>query len=85
MGRAIQHRNIGEQRKFPDEQEWVKEAMKIEDEAVVKAKQLSPAAGSHVEWLDRVPPWEPNSDVSKYVSFLSKVIERIRELMQHYS
>jgi hypothetical protein len=84
MGRAIKHRNLGEQKAFSDAKEWVQQAMSIEEEAVAKAKQLSPAAGSHVEWLDRVPPWDSTSDVSKYVSFLSKVIERIRELMQHY-
>ena len=85
MGRAIKHRNIGEQRAFSDESEWIRQAKAIENEAVLKAKQLSSTAGSLVEWLDRVPPWNVTSEVDRYVSVLSKVIERIRGLMERNS
>jgi len=50
--------------------------------AVAKAKELSPTAGSLVEWLDRIPPWDATDDVARYVSILSKVVERIRGLME---
>ncbi len=85
MGRAIEHRNIGEHRAFTDEKLWVQQAKEIEEMAVAKAKELSPSAGSLVEWLDRVPPWKVSSEVDKYVSFLSTVIERIRGLMERHS
>ncbi len=85
MGRAIKHRNIGEKGTFTDPQEWVKQAQAIEEEAVIKAMKLSPTAGSLVEWLDRVPPWNAENDVEKYVSILSTVIERIRGLMERNS
>jgi len=85
MGRAIKHRNIGEQRAFTDEEEWVGQAKAIEQEAVAKAKELSSTAGALVEWLDRVPPWNVTSDVDRYVSVLSTVVERIRGLMERNS
>ncbi len=85
MGRAIKHRNIGEQRAFSNEKEWVQQAKAIEEQAVATANKLSPTAGSLVEWLDRVPPWSSASEVEKYVSFLSTVIERIRGLMERNS
>lgn len=85
MGRTIEHRNIGEQETFSDESEWIRQAKAIEDEAIAKAKQLSSTAGSLVEWLDRVPPWNVTSEVEKYVSILSMVIERIRGLMERNS
>ncbi len=85
MGRAIQHRNEGENRTYSDEQQWINTAKSIKEEAVSKATQLSPTAGSLVNWLDRVPPWNANDEVDKYVSFLSKTIERIRELLEKHS
>ena len=85
MGKAIKHRNIGEHRAFTDENEWIREAKSIEADAVAKANEHSSTAGSLVEWLDRVPPWDVNSEVEKYVSILSKVIERIRELLERNS
>lgn len=85
MGKAIKHRNVGEQRAFTDENEWIREAKSIEVESVAKANQLSSTAGSLVEWLDRVPPWDVTSEVDKYVSILSKVIERTRELLERNS
>ena len=85
MGRAIEHRNIGENRTFADEKEWVQKAKRIEEEAVTNAKKLSPTAGSLVEWLDRVPPWNATSEVEKYVSILSTVIARVRGLMERNS
>lgn len=85
MGKAIKHRNIGEQRTFADENEWIREAKSIKAEAVAKANERSSTAGSLIEWLDRVPPWDVNNEVAKYVSFLSKVIERIRELLERNS
>jgi hypothetical protein len=85
MGQAIEHRNIGQHRTFTDEKEWILKAKKLEDEAVIKAKKLSPTAGSLVEWLDRVPPWNVASEVEKYVSILSTVIERVRGLMERNS
>jgi hypothetical protein len=59
--------------------------MLIEDKAVAKAKELSSTAGALVEWLDRVPPWDLTSDVAKYVSILTTVVERIRGLMERNS
>jgi len=85
MGRAIKHRNTGEQRGFNDEKEWVRQARDLHDEAVAKAKELSSTAGALVEWLDRVPPWNVSSDVERYVSILSTVVERIRGLMERNS
>jgi len=85
MSQAIEHRNVGEQRAFTDEKEWVQQAKAIEEKAVAKAKELSPTAGSLVEWLDRVPPWNVTSDVDKYVSILSTMVERIRGLMERNS
>lgn len=82
MGKAIEHRNAGEHQAFTDQKEWVEKAKAIEAEAIAKAKKLSPAAGSFVEWLDRVPPYDPTNEVDKYVSILNKLIERIRELME---
>jgi len=85
MGQAIEHRNIGQHRTFVNEKEWIQKAKKIEEEAVANAKKLSPTAGSLVEWLDRVPPWDGTSEVDKYVSILSTVIERVRGLMERNS
>jgi len=85
MGRAIKHRNIGEQRALTDENEWIREAKLIEADSIAKANQLSSTAGSLVEWLDRVPPWVVTSEVEEYVSILSKVIKRIRELLERNS
>jgi hypothetical protein len=82
MGRAIKHRNEGERRAFTNQKEWVQQAKAIEEEAVAKAKELSSTAGSLVEWLDRIPPWDATDDVARYVSILSKVVERIRGLME---
>src|SRR3990170_3125926 len=82
MGKAIKHRNIGERQAFTDQNEWIREAKSIEAEAVAKANDLSSTAGSLVEWLDRVPPWDVASEGDQYVSILSKVIERIRELLE---
>ena len=85
MGKAIQHRNIGEQRAFTDEKDWIRKTKSIESEAVAKANQLSSTAGSLVNWLDRIDPWDVASEVDKYVSILSKVIKRIRELLERNS
>ncbi|MHB8088417.1 MAG: hypothetical protein ACYDH2_09255 [Anaerolineaceae bacterium] len=85
MGQAIEHRNIGDHKTFYDEKDWILKAKKIEEEAVIKAKKLSPTAGSLVEWLDRVPEWNATSEVDKYVSILSTVIERVRGLMERNS
>ena len=85
MGKAIQHRNVGEHKKFDNANEWVQKAINIEEEAVTKAYKLSPAAGALVKWLDRVPTWNVNSEVDRYVSILSIVIERIRELLERNS
>jgi len=85
MGRAIQHRNNGEQKAFTDKNQWVQEAKSTQDEAVAKASELSSTAGSLVEWLDRVDPWNMNNEVERNVSILSKVIERIRELLERNS
>lgn len=85
MGRAIQHRNLGKNGKKKDEQDWVTQAKDIEAEAVAKAKELSSTAGSLVEWLDNIDPWNVNNDVEKYISILNKVIERIRGLLERNS
>lgn len=81
MGRAIQHRNIGDRREFADEEQWVRQAGEIETEAEEKAKKLGDEEGSKIEWLDRVDPWDETSEVERMVSILSKVIERIREIL----
>ena len=85
MGRAISHRNIGERQSYADENEWVRQAAAIEAEAVEKADELSTTAGSLVEWLDRVEPWDRTSEVDRSVKILSKVIERIRDLLERNS
>lgn len=85
MGRAIEHRNAGEHGSFTDKGEWISEAKQIETEAVTKASELSSTAGSLVQWLDRVPAWNTSNQVERYVSILSKVIERIRELLERNS
>ena len=85
MGRAIKHRNIGESKAFSDKNEWIRQAKIIEEDAVAKAKQLSPTAGSLVEWLDRVQTWKKGDEVGKYVAILSKVSERIQGLMERHS
>jgi hypothetical protein len=85
MGKAIQHRNVGEQKAFTDQNQWVQNAKSIQQEAVAKATELSSTAGSLVEWLDRVDPWNMNNEVERHVSFLSKVIERIRQLLERNS
>lgn len=85
MGRAIQHRNEGESKSYSDEQQWINTAEAIKKEAESKAAQLSPTAGSLVSWLDRVPPWNTDDETEKWVSFLSKTIERIRELLERNS
>ncbi len=85
MGRAIAHRNIGEEHAYKDKGKWIQQAKDIEDEAIAKAKKLSSTAASLVEWLDRIDPWKADDEVDRYVSILSKVIERIRELMERNS
>ena len=85
MGRAIKHRNIGERSLFTDQSQWLQDAKTIVGEAVAKARELSSTAGSLVEWLDRVPPWNVNNEVERYVSILSKTIERIQELLERNS
>ena len=77
MGLAIEHRNIGKSRSYANEEDWVRQAKFIEEEAIKIAKLLSPTAGSLVEWLDRVPPWKSNSQSERYVSILSTIIIRI--------
>jgi hypothetical protein len=85
MGKAIDHRNAGRTNSFADGMEWVRQAKEIERHAVARANKLSSTAGSLVEWLDRVDPWPVGSEVDMYVSILSKVIERIRELLERNS
>lgn len=85
MGRAIRHRNNGERGKFDDEEEWVRQAKEIENDAVNTAKKLSATAGSLIEWLDRVPNKERSSEKDLYIGILSKVIERITGLMEKYA
>lgn len=85
MGRAIKHRNEGENKTYSDKDQWINTAKSIKEEAVSTATQLSPTAGSLVNWLDRVPPWNVTDDVERYVAFLSKTIERIRELLERNS
>lgn len=82
MGQAIEHRSIGERRGFIDENEWVQQAKALEKVAVAKARKVSPGAGSLVEWLDRVPAWNANNDVEKYMAVLSLVIERIHGIIE---
>ncbi len=85
MGKAIIHRNNGETKKFTDVDEWIQQAEKIEDEAIAKAKKLSPFAGALVEWLDRTEPQVKPYKESRYVAILGTVIERIRGLLERNS
>jgi hypothetical protein len=85
MGQAIKHRNIGEAKAFSDKDDWIRQAKIIEENAVTKARQLSTTAGSFIEWLDRIESWKVGDDVERYVAILSKVIERIRGLMERHS
>jgi hypothetical protein len=85
MGRAIRHRNNGEQGKFDDEELWVRQAKEIEKDAMVTARKLSATAGSLIEWLDRIPERNDSSVLQKYISILDVVIARIRGLMEKYA
>lgn len=85
MERAIKHRNNGESLNGINEALWVQQAKVIENEAINKANDLSSSAGSLVNWLDRVDPWHTDSEVERMVSILSKVIERIRGLLERNS
>jgi len=85
MGEAIEHRNIGNRRAYTDEKIWIREAKRIEADATEKAKELSSTAGSFIKWLDQVDPYRTDSERWKYVSILSKVIERIRGLLERNS
>ena len=49
--KIIKHRDIGSGTEVIDYQEWIDKAKGLHDEAVEKAKNLSPSAGAHVEWL----------------------------------
>jgi hypothetical protein len=81
MGRTIQHRNIGKNKSFDNEILWVEEAKKIEEEAVKNAKQLSAGAGSFIEWLDKIDGHD-GTQVGYYVSVLSKISDRIRDILK---
>ena len=85
MGEAIEHRNKGENKICDLPEDWVEKAKLIEIKAVNKAKQLSPTAGSLIEWLDRIPPRSEEGQVGFYVSILSAVIARIQGLMERHS
>jgi len=86
MGRAINHRIIGENRSFTNEKEWIRQADNIEIEAIAKAKKLSPLAGALIEWLDRlVKPWDVTNEVDRSVAILATVSTRIRELLERHS
>lgn len=87
MALAIRHRNAGERLKLSgkDHAEWVQQAKAIEEKAVSKATELSTTAGALVEWLDRTPEWDPNSQLEMYIAILSTVIERTRGLMERHS
>lgn len=80
MGRAIQHRNDGERQRFTDLQEWIKQAEALEVEAKTEARKLGPIEESIIEWLDRVDDWI--NELERGISILSKVIERIQELLK---
>jgi len=82
MGQAIGHRNNGKARDFQSEVEWIREAKKIEKEAMSRAYEISLAAKAHIEWLDEVDPYPSGNELEKYISVLSKVSERIRELLR---
>ena len=82
MGRAIEHRDASKRQK--DKKAWVQQAKAIEAETIAKATELSTTAGSLMEWLDKVDPYI-DREVDKYVSILSKIIERIRELLERNS
>jgi FAD/FMN-containing dehydrogenase len=84
-GQAIRHRNAGEWKDYTDEEEWVRQAKVIEDKAIKAAKRLSSSAAALVEWLDRVEPHPDDDEVKKYIAILSKVVERIRELLERSS
>jgi len=84
MGDAIVHRNKGERKEYTDENVWIQQATDIENKAIAKAKEFSSTAGSLVQWLDRTDePWTTKRERS--VKILSKVIVRIRELLERNS
>jgi preprotein translocase subunit YajC len=88
MGRAIKHRNKGEDiqasgQASDDEKEiWVNKAIIIKKEAIVKAKEINPASGAIIEWLDRIPPYTRGVEVQRWVSLLSETIGRIRTILE---
>lgn len=81
--RAILHRNIGERKDFVDATTWIDEAQAIEFEAIKIARKLSPAAGSLIDWLDRVEFHD--DDVDYWAAVLSKIIIRIQGVLERNS
>lgn len=85
MGEAIAHRNDGERGKYSSKEAWVTQADDIVVRAENKAQQISNAAGALVKMLDRVDRWDPHSDFERSLAILSKVIIRMRELIERNS
>jgi hypothetical protein len=84
MGKAIEHRNAGKRGSYANAETWVSDAKAIEEAAMFKARELSPAAGALIEWLDQVPPYS-EGEVNRYVAILSAVIERLRGLVEKHT
>ena len=82
MDEAIRHRNIGARGNFKDANAWINKAKALEIDAMETARKISPTAGS-ADWsLDQIPDYEKGNLVAGYTSILSKVIERIKEILE---
>lgn len=82
MDEAIRHRNIGARGAFDDANEWVNKAKALELDAMHTAMKISPTAGALIRSLDQIPAYEKGNLIAGYTSILSKVIERIREILE---
>lgn len=82
MGEIIEHRNKGESNKYSNVDEWVNTAKELEIKAIDKANEFSSTAGILLNWLDRVEAHKINDQKGLYISILTTISQRIRELLE---
>jgi len=88
MGSIIEHRNTG-RHPVPDATAWVQKAKDLEKDAVEKAGKVSAASGILIQWLGEFPNFDVdkgviNSNQRHYVSLLTAVISRIRDILERH-
>ena len=91
-GLELLHRNIGRGKEDIVFQEWIAEAKKLHDEAIEKAKKLSPSAGARIEWLGTVTmeiplirvihESEEGQELKHWLAMLETVERRILGIME---